>query len=209
MTCREEVLAAFEALHTRTGFVDFAPAEVLAEMRARGSGYQTTTIRTHVTAHMVEDQSLIRSGRGRYRLARHRDRPDMQPPSEAGSGEAGRIAEDTVKAALKAHLESEGWTVTVAWGRERGIDIDARRGAERLIVEAKGEAPAGPQQVNYFLGALGELVQRMGDPTATYGLALPDHRQYRGLVERVPRLARERLHLRIWFVRADGAVTEG
>lgn len=63
-------------------------------------------------------------------------------------------------------------------------------------------------KVNYFLGALGELVQRMGDPAASYGLALPDHRQYRGLVEQLPSLARERSHLRIWFVRADGAVSE-
>ena len=44
---------------------------------------------------------------------------------------------------------------------------------------------AGPQQVNYFLGAIGELTQRMADPDAVYGLALPDNRQYRGLVDRL------------------------
>lgn len=36
-----------------------------------------------------------------------------------------------------------------------------------------------PQRVNYLLGALGELVQRMDDSASTYGLAFPDNRQYR------------------------------
>jgi len=40
--------------------------------------------------------------------------------------------------------------------------------------------------VNYFLGALGELIQRMTDVTATYGLALTNNKQYRGLVQHLP-----------------------
>jgi hypothetical protein len=110
-----------------------------------------------------------------------------------------------VKQAVRDHLQSIGYEVTVAWARERGVDIMARRGNERLLLEAKGEAAAGPQQVNYFLGALGELLQRMDDPEATYGLALPDHRQYRGLVERLPRLVFERLNLRVYFVQHDNS----
>lgn len=62
MTCRDEVIAAFEALHTRTGFVESALAEVIAEIRARGSGYQTSTIRTHVSGRMVDDQSWSEVG---------------------------------------------------------------------------------------------------------------------------------------------------
>lgn len=80
------------------------------------------------------------------------------------SGGTGLLTEDSVKAAAKTHLETAGWTVTVAWGRERGIDIEAHRGAERLYLEAKGEAANPPQQVNYFLAALGELVQRLPVP---------------------------------------------
>jgi hypothetical protein len=45
----------------------------------------------------------------------------------------------------------------------------------------------------------------MSDADAAYGLALPDNRQYRGLVARLPSLARERLRLRVLFVRRDGA----
>jgi integrase len=58
-----------------------------------------------------------------------------------------------VKQAVKTHLEAQGWAVTVAWGRERGIDIEATKRRERLVIEAKGEvARGGAQQVSYFLG---------------------------------------------------------
>jgi hypothetical protein len=116
------------------------------------------------------------------------------------------ITEDEVKAAVKSRLETDGWIVKVARGRERGIDIQATRGDETLIVEAKGETANPPQQVNYFLAALGELIQRMTIVTATYGLALPDNRQYRGLVQRLPELARERLNLAIFYVDGEGTV---
>lgn len=207
MTCRDEVLTAFETLCLESDRVDFAPIEVLKEMRSAGSTYKDSTIRTHVVSHMVEDGTLVRSGPGRYRLARHRERLTDTPPSPPEAATE-RISEDAVKSAMTAHLEADGWSATVAWGRQRGIYIDARRGDECLIIEAKGAAPAGPQQVNYFLGALGELVQRMNDPTADYGLVFPDNRQYRGLVERLPMLARERLGLRIWFVDRNGEVAE-
>jgi hypothetical protein len=48
----------------------------------------------------------------------------------------------------------------------------------------------------------------MDDPNARYALALPDNRRYRGLVSRLPRLARHRLQLTILFVGPGGAVTE-
>lgn len=118
------------------------------------------------------------------------------------------ISEDEVKRAVQAHLVCEGYVVAVAWGRARGIDIDAKhpRG-HRYVIEAKGQAAAaGAQQVNYFLGALGELVQRMDDPHATYGLALPAHRQYRGLVDRLPEHGRKSLGLVVFWV-SRGATT--
>lgn len=116
------------------------------------------------------------------------------------------LTEDEVKAAVKEDLVARGYDVEVAWGRAPGVDIVARRHDGRILLEAKGEAANPPQQVNYFLGAIGELVQRLDDPDARYGLALPDHRQYRGLVTRLPRLAWTRLHLVVLFVRrVDGA----
>jgi len=47
----------------------------------------------------------------------------------------------------------------------------------------------------------------MDDPTATYGLALPDNDQYRNLARRLPQLARERLCLVFFWVSASGQVT--
>lgn len=120
--------------------------------------------------------------------------------------ESERLSEDEVKTAVVQHLEGLGYRCQAAMGRSHGIDIDAYGPAGRVIIEAKGEAPPGPQQVNYFLGALGELIQRMADPDARYALALPDHRQYRGLASRVPGLAWERLQLSVFLVgrSADG-----
>lgn len=121
-------------------------------------------------------------------------------------GDGSRITEDEVKEAVRAHLTDLGFEVVVAWGRIRGIDIDARHpDGRRLVIEAKAEVGKnGPQQVNYFLGMLGELVQRMDDAQASYGIALPDNRQYRGLVDRLPALAKERLRLAAFWVSRQG-----
>jgi hypothetical protein len=104
------------------------------------------------------------------------------------------ITEDEVKEAVRAHLSVRGFDVAVAWGRVRGIDIDVRHvDGRRYIIEAKAEVGKnGAQQVNYFIGMLGELVQRMDDPNASYGIALPANRQYRGLVDRLPAPAKDR-----------------
>ena len=118
-----------------------------------------------------------------------------------------RITEDEVKEAVRTYLVADGFSVDVAWGRSPGIDIVARHAdGRRYVVEAKAEVGiAGAQQHNYFVGMLGELVQRMDDPEATYAIALPDNRQYRGLVNRLPDLARKRMSLTVfWVDRADG-----
>jgi hypothetical protein len=128
---------------------------------------------------------------------------EPRPPSVVlGGSDHSRITEDEVKEAVRAHLTARGFEVAVAWGRVRGIDIDARHpDGRRYLIEAKAEVGKnGPQQVNYFVGMLGELVQRMDDVQASYGIALPDNRQYRGLVNRLPALAKERLALAVFWV---------
>jgi hypothetical protein len=57
---------------------------------------------------------------------------------------------------------------------------------------------------------LGELIQRMDDPEATYAIALPDNRQYRGLVSRLPSLAKRRMTLTVFWVdrTSDGLTVE-
>jgi hypothetical protein len=74
----------------------------------------------------------------------------------------------------------------------------------RFMIEAKAGLASDQQQGSYFLNVIGELVQRMAEPEVRYGLALPDNRRYRGLVYRLPRLARERLGLVVFWVSNDG-----
>jgi hypothetical protein len=61
-------------------------------------------------------------------------------------------------------------------------------------------------RVNYFLGILGETLQRMDNPDATYSIALPDLKQFRNLWSRLPALAKERTKIDALFVNRDGTV---
>lgn len=116
------------------------------------------------------------------------------------------MTEDEVKEHLVRWLRADGWDAQIAWGKQRGIDIDARRGAERWIIEAKGSGSLQPMRVNYFLGMLGETLQRMSDPAARFSIAMPDLAQFRGLWERLPPLAKRRTTISALFVRVDGRV---
>ena len=111
------------------------------------------------------------------------------------------LGEDQVKMAIKQTLEKQGWQTEVRWGHIRGIDIEAIRNDERFVLEAKGEGISDQVRGNYFNGALGELISRMNAPNARYGLALPAHRGFSGLVVRTPLWIRQRLNLWFFFVR--------
>jgi hypothetical protein len=118
------------------------------------------------------------------------------------------LSEDEVKRHVVRWLEMAEWRVEVAWGKARGIDINAGRGDARWIIEAKGAGSLQPMRVNYFLAILGELLQRMSDPQAKYSIALPDMAQFRGLWKRLPELAKRRTGISVLFVAADGSVEE-
>jgi hypothetical protein len=105
------------------------------------------------------------------------------------------MTEDEVEAHIDDWLRGQGWVSRIAWGGARGIDIDAHRGTERWIIEAKGCESLVPMRVTYFIAMLGETLQRMDDPVARYSIALPDLAQFRGLWRRLPALARTHRHL--------------
>ena len=108
---------------------------------------------------------------------------------------------------LDKSLRGDGWDTRIAWGQSKGLDIDARRGVERWIIEVKGRGAYRQVQGNYFLGALAELLQRMDDPHARYSLAFPDLASYRGLWMRLPALAKSRTEITMLFIDELGAVT--
>ena len=110
------------------------------------------------------------------------------------------LSEDRIKAVLKDWLENQGWQTQIAWGKERGVDIEAIRGDQRWLIEVKGPGSRNAMRVNYFLAILGELLQRINDPTARYSIALPDLQQYRRLWERLPKLAKERTGITLLLV---------
>lgn len=116
------------------------------------------------------------------------------------------LSEDELKRFLIRWLEADGWRVVVAWGKARGIDIDATRGGDRWIIEAKGAGSLPAMRVNYFLHMLGETLQRMTDPRARYSIATPDMRQFRGLWNRLPELAKTRTGISALFVDTEGGV---
>lgn len=134
--------------------------------------------------------------------------PDPQAPTAALSAVSagGVFSEDRVKSLLEAWLKANGWTVEVRWARSRGIDLHARRGNERWIIEAKGAGSLDPMRLNYFLGVLGETLQRMDDPHAAYSIALPDLKQFRNLWLRLPQLAKQRTGITAIFVSEEGRV---
>ena len=104
---------------------------------------------------------LVRIGHGEYVLADTAAGDQQFTPPAPGMPARQRAAvvplsEDEAKQGVRDFLEAAGFRVTVAWGHQRGIDIEAVSAAEVVLLEAKGSAQNPPQQVNYFLGALGE-----------------------------------------------------
>ena len=126
------------------------------------------------------------------------------PDNKRTAGE--HLDEEAIKHILTDKLTAEGWTVSTAWSHAPGVDIDARRGSDRWMIEVKGPGSRPQMRVNYFLSMLGEILQRMDDPAARYSIALPDLPQYRGLWNRLPMLAKQRTGIDILFVDADRKV---
>jgi hypothetical protein len=77
MTCRDEILDALPAVTAKSADETFAPEDMVAELRRRGSRYAESTIRTHVVSRMCANApdnhgvvyaDLERVSEGRYRV---------------------------------------------------------------------------------------------------------------------------------------------
>ena len=108
--------------------------------------------------------------------------------------------EEEVKRIVAACLSRNGWHVAIAKKRERGPDIRAHKGDRKQVIEAKGEATRPEMFNNYFVNALGEVIQRMNVNIAEYGIALPAHRKFLRLAHELQDLARQVIRLNFYFV---------
>lgn len=134
--------------------------------------------------------------------------PMPEGPKLASASRVEDLSEDTLKRHLREWFRANGWEACVAWGHERGIDIRAVRNDEMWVVEVKGIGSRPEMRVNYFIGILGETLQRMDDPAAKYSISLPDVPQFRRLWDRLPLLAKQRTQISALFVNGKGMVTE-
>ena len=134
--------------------------------------------------------------------------PNPTPKDKSKSDDESALQEEDIKHVLYDYLTKDGWSVNVAWGHKPGVDIDARKNGKRWLIEVKGPGSRQPMRVNYFIGILGETLQRMDDPNARYSIAFPDMNQYRGLWERLPRLAKERTTIDMLLIDSKGNIEE-
>jgi hypothetical protein len=228
MTCRDEVLSAAQALTRQSPQGEFTLEEILRLLRAQGTHYKESTIRTHVASRMCANapdnhgttyKDLQRLGPNRYRLNRGAKlerssptenakaaAPDVKATLGTKNHDVHALSEDEIKQVLNNWLQHAGWDTHVAWGHTPGIDIEAKKPGRRWVIEVKGPGSRPPMRVNYFLAILGETLQRMDDKTAEYSIALPDLAQYRGLWERLPDLAKLRTRISAIFVDANGKI---
>lgn len=250
MGAREDLLEAAREL-TRRGAVPFSPAELIAQARTRGSNYPDSTLRTFIVAvmcvnapdnHAVKYGDLRRVGRGLYQLEGEESsalitaRPAAVAPEAPPVPAASDIRQDAttewwwegnVQAAVVRHLAAEGWSirrVADTSSREHGVDIDASRGAERLLVEVKGYPSAtyvrGPkegtakaggvamQARTYYAGAvLSGMLMRSERPDARVLLVLPDVETYRSLTARTCGPL-DRTGVELWLVDQAGTISQ-
>lgn len=193
--------------------------EITNRLRGRQAAQQSI----NQECRFLEQKGLVRRRRrddgllGNYLAASNASLSDQvaQPlkkaPGQSRSAstlDGSNLSEDQVKHHLSEWLKSSGWVVKIAWAKERGIDIEATHGSDRWIIEVKGCGSLQPMRVNYFIGILGELLQRMSWADARYSIALPDIAQYRGLWRRLPALAKERTGISLLLVDKSGGVTE-
>jgi hypothetical protein len=198
------------------------PQRILA-LLSTSPGLTDREMTNALRGHNAPQQPINQAARAlevRKRIVRRR-RPDglignflvegsadfaMLPARTPNNHDVDALSEDDIKRTLVKWLDADGWSASVAWAKQPGADIDARRGEERWLIEVKGPGSRPQMRVNYFLGILGETLQRMSDPHARYSIALPELIQYRRLWERLPALAKKRAGISAIFVSKSGGV---
>jgi hypothetical protein len=198
MTVKEEVMLAIQ------NFPGMTDTEL--EKRTKHS-HQTINI---ACRQLANEGALVRRANpdkygylGNYPMGKD---PVVSPRADKATPSETAMNEDSVKAHIKNRLEADGWNVKVAWGYIHGVDVEASRNGERWLIEVKGPGSRPEMRVNYFIGILGETLQRMNDPNARYSIAFPDMQAFRNLWAKLPALAKERTGIDLILVAESGAL---
>jgi hypothetical protein len=195
-----------DLLHRRPGLSD---REITNLLLSPDAGQQPV----NQACRMLAGQgALIRQKRedgriGNY-LAEASPRTLPQEPTSEPVLNPDPLTEDSIKTVLRDRLREQGRHVATAWGKSSNIDIEARRENVRWVIEVKGRGSRPEMRVNFFLGVLGEILQRKTDPGAKYSAALPDLEQCRRLWARLPDLAKSRTGRSALFIDDRGNITE-
>ena len=202
-TLKDRILDLLREMH---GLTD---REITDRLVRPNAGQQAVN---QATRSLSASGKLIRRKRHDSKLGNYLGEPsgEKSNPGAISMAQCERnvLSEDDIKLNLQKWLESKGWTVNIRWGQDRGIDVEAKRDGSRWIIEVKGCGSSDQERVHYFLEGLGQLLQRMADPKARYSIALPDMKQFRGLWQRLPELAKSRAGVSALFVDPMGQVEE-
>ena len=245
MGARQELLAAARSLADQ-GVDVFSPAQLIARARMMGTIYPDTTLRTFIVGpmcvnspdhHAVQYGDLERVARGLYRLmSGDPSVPRLQPiePEDLidGAVEPTSTAHDdewfwegNVQAAVVSFLAAAGWRIRRVANTatsEHGVDIEADRERERLVIEVKGypgttyargdrkglskATPAAAQARTYFSNALlSAMLMRAETQDSRVAIAFPDVPTFARLASRVsPPLSG--VGIELWLIGEDGSV---
>ncbi|WP_432118423.1 hypothetical protein [Streptomyces sp. bgisy032] len=164
--------------------------------RALYDARRDTEIPTHgLRLIVVRPADLDADGRGRLRRNQEADLAALRKILAPGSDE------DRVTGAFRAWLLTEGWTPVEP--TDRWTDLEAVRGDERLICEAKGRTQDKGIDADI---AYGQLLRRMTsqDTRIRYALVVPSSSVK--AVARVPAHVRELLRIDVYEVTDDHGV---
>ena len=118
--------------------------------------------------------------------------------------------EKNVQVVIRNRLKKKGFKITAdSHNSGHGVDLKMYHPKQRYywIIEVKGY-PRGysetAQRQNYFWQVLGQILGRMTQENACYGICLPDHEFYRKKInDDNLKIARRRLYLSFFLVTKD------
>ncbi len=200
-TTKERILDFLERNPGSTDSEIYKGLHLCCHQRANGAARE---LEQEGRVRRVKEGGYIRNYLpGQERIGGSKDRATgIRKPDQA-------LGEDRVIEILREWLRRQGWILPTRADNRRGADIIAKKGGRKWVIEAKGAGSRSQARVNYFLIALGQILQRMSDEQqVSYSVAFPDIRQYRSLWERLPGEAKSRIGVSALFVSKGGIVDE-